>query len=98
MPSPGNTPFPFEEGVIEVGDGSTSVNLDGGSLRESAFQMPLPQGNDVDPEWPRPMDVPELVCMCVPQVPDSAEGVLGWDVVGDMVLLANEPFRGWPRG
>lgn len=31
-------------------------------------------------------------------LPASAEGVLGWDVVGDMELLANDPFRGRERG
>ena len=62
------------------------------------FQMPLPQGNDADPECPRPMPAPEDDCICELQVPDSAEGVLGREVVGDMLLLANEPFLGWPKG
>jgi len=44
----GKYPFPAEPGgCIDVGDGRTSVSLEGGSLRESLFQMPLPHGNDV---------------------------------------------------
>jgi hypothetical protein len=77
-----------------VGDGKTSVNLEGGSFRESLFQMPLPQGKELEPVCPRPM--PELAELgaCDTHVPDSAEGVLGCEVVGDIELLANEPFRG----
>jgi len=33
---------------MEVGEGRTSVSLDGGSFRESLFQIPLPQGNAVE--------------------------------------------------
>lgn len=29
-------------------------------------------------------------------VPGSAAGVLGWEVVGDMELLANDSFRRYP--
>lgn len=35
-------------GIVEVGEGSTSVNREGGSLR-SAFQIPVPQGKDGGP-------------------------------------------------
>jgi hypothetical protein len=79
-------------GIVDVGDGSTSASLDVASLR-SLFQIPVPHGNVVDPgarlrtadgvEWE-----PQAAA------PDSAEGVLGCDVVGDMELLANDPFRG----
>ncbi len=85
------TLFPLELGPTDVGEGKTSVNLEGGSLRESGFHMPPPQGNEVDPEWPRPRDAPEDGT-CEPQVPDSADGVVGCDVVGDIELLAKEPF------
>lgn len=72
-----------------VGDGKTSVRRAGGSFL-SLVQMPVPQANVLG-VWPRPRteDV-------VPQVaaPASTAGVLGWDVVGDMELLANEPFLG----
>ena len=79
---------------MDVGDGKTSVNLEGGSFRGSLFQMPLPQGNELDPPCPRLTLEPVDVWPCEPQVPDSADGVLGCEVVGDMELLANEPFRG----
>jgi hypothetical protein len=72
---------------MEVGEGSTSVNLDGGSFRDSLVQIALGHGNDPGPRV-------ELPCACDPQVPDSAEGVLGWDAVGDIVLEANDPFLG----
>jgi hypothetical protein len=43
-------PLPLEpDGWMEVGEGSTSVNLDGGSLRDSLFQIPLPHGNELEP-------------------------------------------------
>jgi hypothetical protein len=77
---------------MDVGEGRTSVSLEGGSLRASLFQMPLPQGNELEPGCPRP--TPVVAWACVPQVLDSAEGVLGCDVVGDIELEANEPFRG----
>jgi hypothetical protein len=49
-------PFPVEPGVcIEVGEGRTSVNRDGGSFRDSLFQIPLPQVNELEPECPRPV-------------------------------------------
>ncbi len=91
LPSGPKNEFPAAPGgSVEVGDGSTSASLDAASFL-SLFQIPVPQGNVVDPggrlktadgvEW-------------VPQAPDSADGVLGCDVVGDMELLANDPFRG----
>jgi hypothetical protein len=94
----GNIPSPFVAPLAEVGDGRTSVKRDGGSLRLSEFQIPLPHGNDVDAEGPRPIAEVETDCKCEPHVPDSADGVVGWDAVGDIVLLANEPFRGCPNG
>ena len=79
---------------MEVGEGRTSVSLEGGSLRASLFQMPPPQGNELEPAGARPTPA-AAPCVCVPQVPDSAEGVLGCEVVGDIELDAKEPFRGW---
>lgn len=38
--------------LMEEGDGRTSDNLDGGSFL-SLFQMPVPQGNEAGPAWPR---------------------------------------------
>lgn len=43
--SPKKLPLP---GIVEVGEGRTSVSLEGGSLR-SVFQMPVPQGKDGGP-------------------------------------------------
>jgi hypothetical protein len=70
-------PLPLDPATIDVGDANTSVSLGGGSLRESEFQIPLPQGKDADPEGPRPIPVLEDDGTCGAQVPDSADGVLG---------------------
>lgn len=80
-------------GPVEVGDGSTSLNLIGASLR-SEFHIPVPHGKLPEP---RPMTEDDE---CDPQGPAvvSAEGVLGCDAVGDMELLAKEPFRGRLNG
>jgi hypothetical protein len=80
-------------GMVEVGDGSTSLSLDGGSFR-SEVQIPVPHVKPEEPWCPRPMDADDAECE--PQGPAlaSAEGVDGCDVVGDIVLLANEPFLG----
>lgn len=40
-------------GMVEVGEGKTSLSLDGGSLR-SVFQIPVPQGK-AEPVGARPM-------------------------------------------
>lgn len=80
-------------GTVEVGDGRTSLNLVGASFR-SAFQNPVPQGKLFGP---RPIaDEAE----CDPQGPAvlSADGVVGCEAVGDIEVLANEPFRGRARG
>lgn len=77
-----------------VGDGKTSVRRAGGSFL-SLVQMPVPQANVLG-VWPRPRTEEPRPEDVVPQVaaPASTAGVLGWDVVGDMELLANEPFLG----
>lgn len=74
--------------------GNTSVNLDGGSLRPSEFQIPVAHGKELELEAARPIPIP-LDVVCAFQAPISAAGVLGFDAVGDMELLANEPFLGW---
>lgn len=57
MPSP-KYPLPTEPGAwIEVGEGKTSVNLDGGSFLDSLFQMPLLQVKELEPVCPRPAPV-----------------------------------------
>jgi hypothetical protein len=80
-------------GTVEVGDGRTSVNLDGGSFL-SEFQIPLPHPENDGGPWLRPMtdEEPQAV------VPASAEGVVGFEPVGDMEPLANDPFRGRAGG
>lgn len=84
---------PAPGGMVEVGEGKTSLSLDGGSLR-SLFHMPVPQGK-VDPAGARPM-TDEVECEPHVPAPVSADGVLGCDAVGDMELLANDPLRGRP--
>lgn len=44
-----NELLPEPGGIVDVGDGSTSCSLEGGSLR-SLFQMPVPHGNALEPE------------------------------------------------
>jgi hypothetical protein len=61
-------------GIIEVGEGRTSLSLEGGSLR-SVFQMAVPQGN-VDGPWARPM-TEDVECEPHGPAPVSAEGVVG---------------------
>ena len=48
-------PFSVVPGAcMEVGEGKTSVNREGGSFRASLFQIPLLQVNELEPVWPRP--------------------------------------------
>ena len=79
---------------IPGGDGKTSVSLDGGSFVVLAFQMPCPHGKDEDAVVTRPAAILEITGACEPQVPESADGVAGWDVAGDIELPANEFLRG----
>lgn len=74
-------------GRAVVGDGRTSLNREGSFL--SLFQMAVPQGKE---PGARPIMAPEAE----PQRPPvlSADGVPGCEVVGDIELLANEPFLG----
>jgi hypothetical protein len=78
-------------GTVEVGDGKTSVSREGGSFR-SDVHIPVPQGND---GWcPRTIAPEDEGCAAHTPLPVSADGVLGWDVVGDIELPANDPFLG----
>lgn len=83
--SPLKNPPPFDPGgTVEVGDARTSApRRDGGWLRLSEFQIPLLQGK-----------FELLAALPVPHAAESIDGVLGWEVVGDIVLEANEPLRG----
>lgn len=76
-------------GATDVGDGKTSLSLDGSFL--SLFQIPVPQGKD---PGARPMMAAEAECE--PQSPPvvSVEGVPGCEAVGDIVPLAKDPFLG----
>lgn len=78
-------------GTVEVGDGRTSPSLADASFR-SAFHIPVPHAK-AEELAERPLkDEAEWE----PQGPPlaSAEGVLGCEPVGDMVLLANDSLRG----
>ena len=85
MASPLKKPLPFDPGgTVDVGDARTSApRRDGAWIRLSEFQIPLLQGK---------FDV--LAVLPVPHAAESMDGVLGWDVVGDIVLEANDPLRG----
>lgn len=72
-----------------MGEGKTSLNLEGSFL--SVFQMPVPHANE---PGPRPITAAEAECEPHNPPVASAEGVPGWEVVGDLELLAKEPFLG----
>lgn len=93
-PSPKKVGLPTPGGSVDVGDGSTSDNLEGGSLR-SVFHMPVPHVKDVGAWWPRPIAADEEEWEPQGPAPASVAGVLGCEAVGDMELLANDPFLGW---
>lgn len=88
---PKNELLPPPGGMVEVGDGRTSLSLEEASFR-SAFQIPVPQAKD-DELFERPM-TEEVEWEPQGPPPASADGVLGCDPVGDMELLANDPLRG----
>ena len=86
--------MPLEPGgTVEVGEGRTSVNRDGGSFL-SVFQIPLPHPEKDGGPWLRPMtdEGPQAVG------PASPEGVVGFELVGDIEPLAKDPLRGRARG
>ena len=71
--SPKKGLFDADGETTDEEDGKTSVNLDGGSFL-SGFQIPVDQGNDPEPVWPRfrvAEEVPHTAA------PESAEGVVG---------------------
>lgn len=77
-------------GSTEVGEGKTSLSLDG-SFLSGLFQMPVPQEKDAAGRF-----IMAAEAECEPHSPPvaSAEGVPGCEVVGDLELLAKEPFLG----
>lgn len=83
-------------GRVEVGEGSTSVRRDGGSFL-SEFQIPVPQDKGGG-AGPRLRMLDDCACEVQVDVPGSPEGVLGCEAVGDIGLLAKEPFRGRASG
>lgn len=46
----------------------------------------------------RPAAALDDVDVCAPHAPVSVDGVVGCEAVGDIVLLAKEPLRGWVKG
>lgn len=89
--------LPIPGGIVEVGDGNTSLSLDGGSFR-SEVQIPVPQVKVEEPWWPRPMVADDVECEAHGLALASAAGVDACEVVGDIELLANEPFLGCGSG
>ena len=83
--------------MTDVGDGRTSANREGGSFR-SLFQMPVPHVKELGPGCPRPSTVEDPECAPQALTPASTDGVLGWEAVGDIELLANDPFLGCGGG
>lgn len=79
-------------GSADVGDGNTSLSLEGSFL--SLFQMPVPQGNEAGG---RPIMAEEAECVPHGPPPVSPDGVPGCEEVDDIVLLAKEPFL-WGLG
>lgn len=93
---PKNEQPPIPEGIVEVGEGRTSLNREVASLR-SVFQMPVPQENaDELYERPTPTDGAEIGPHGEPLT--SAKGGLGCVAVGDIELLANDSLRGRVSG
>jgi hypothetical protein len=88
--NPPSGPYIEALGPVEVGDGKTSLSLEGGSFL--SFHIPVPHGN-VEVPGARPM-TEGVACGAQGPVPVSTEGVLGFDPVGDMELLAKDPFLG----
>jgi hypothetical protein len=86
-------------GVVIVGEGTISDRRDGGSLRESEFQMPVPQGKELPPAWfqlNEPLSpglvVFELHGAC------SLEGLAGFEGAKVSGPPGNECFRCAERG
>lgn len=92
--------LPMPGGMAVVGEGITSARREDASFL-SLFQIPAeaPHGYDEPaPEAPRPSTEVDAVREPHVATPDSAEGVGGREVVGDMELLANDPFLGRAAG
>ena len=76
-----------------MGEGKTSVSLEGGPFCGSLFQMALPQGKEeVLLEWPRPSV--EAIGGPMLELHGSAAGDEGCElVVGNVPLPVNEGLR-----
>lgn len=81
-------------GSTDVGEGKTSLSLEGSFLSE-LFQMPVPHGKDA---VGRPIMAAEAECDPHSPPVASVEGVPGCEAVGDMEPLAKEPFLGRETG
>ena len=82
----------------DVGEGKTSAKREGG-LFLSFVQIPAPHVvlNGLGPAWDRPWTAEAAGWVPQAPTPESTAGVLGWEVVGDMEVLANDSFR-WRGG
>lgn len=81
-------------GVVIVGEGTISDRRDGGSLRESEFQMPVPHGKEFAPAWfqlNEPLS-PGLVVVEA-QGACSVEGLAGFEGVEVRGPPGNECLR-----
>lgn len=85
-----NTPLLPPDWVVRV---KTSLKREGTSFRLSAFQIPWPHGKDGVAPLPRGFEAAPGSALCGTHTPESAEGVFGWEVVGDMDAPTNEPLR-----
>jgi hypothetical protein len=83
-------PFPMPMGRVDVGEGNTSLSLEGTSFR-SEFHIPVPQGYAAEPGV-RP--IIEVGWEPQAPLPGSPDGVVGFDVVGESELVGRDAFRG----
>ncbi len=91
VPSPKYEAVAEFGGCVEVGDGSTSASLDGGSslLLPQIWAL---QGNELDAVCARARPTAGVEWEPHVPTPGSAEGVLGCEAVGDMEPLAKDSF------
>lgn len=81
---------PKAPGALDmVGEGTISESRGGGSLRDSVFQIPVPQGNEPPPTLDQGIDPPIPGLVFVPQADWSVTGLVG---------LEGAEERGFPAG
>lgn len=69
-----------EVGALDmVGDGTNSESRGGGSFRDSVFQIPELQGNELLPTFPQEREPPMPGLVVAPQAAWSAAGLVGLD-------------------